>query len=345
YNGTYVLAESTKQKLNIRGAATERWNSEIIWGSTESSAMLQKSVAHRQVGLNVVSSHVASVGNPTIRTVERFYSKNGVPIQEDITWDYANRYDVQVAGASDRFLIREGFTTAKLNFNREIRYYASLYFDGSMVYGNGVNTENTYSAINYTSMKSGMISGRFSNNLYSATGYGVKKLVHPNSVVTNPTFTAYEYAFPIIRVADLYLLYAEALNEVKSGPDEEVYYYIDKVRHRASLDGVVESWATYSSDPTKPLTKNGMREIIHQERLIELAFEGQTYWDLLRWRKAQQEFTQPVQGWNVIGKENADYYRIQTVFTPPPFLIKHNFQPIRNYELGLNSNLVQNYGW
>jgi hypothetical protein len=339
------LSESTKAKLNIRGSVTERWNPEIIWGSTQSTSGLQKSLAHRQVGLTAVAAYVACVGNPTIRTVERFYSKNGVPIEEDNSWDYANRYDVRNSTANEKFLIKEGFTTAKLNFDREIRYYASLYFDGSMVYGNGVNTENDYSKINYTSMKNGSMSGRFTNNMYSATGYGVKKLVHPNSVVGNTSFTNYEFSFPIIRLSDLYLLYAEALNEVKSTPDNEVFFYIDKVRERASLGGVVESWANYSSVPTKPLTKTGMREIIHQERLIELAFEGQSYWDLLRWRKAQQEFSKPIQGWNVLGKEVSDYYQIRTIFTPNVFNIKNYFQPIRNYELSVNNNLVQNYGW
>lgn len=339
------LSESTKAKLNIRGSVTERWNPEIIWGSTQSTSGLQKSLAHRQVGLTAVAAYVACVGNPTIRTVERFYSKNGVPIEEDNSWDYANRYDVRNSTANEKFLIKEGFTTAKLNFDREIRYYASLYFDGSMVYGNGVNTENDYSKINYTSMKNGSMSGRFTNNMYSATGYGVKKLVHPNSVVGNTSFTNYEFSFPIIRLSDLYLLYAEALNEVKSTPDNEVFFYIDKVRERASLGGVVESWANYSSVPTKPLTKTGMREIIHQERLIELAFEGQSYWDLLRWRKAQQEFSKPIQGWNVLGKEVSDYYQMRTIFTPNVFNIKNYFQPIRNYELSVNNNLVQNYGW
>lgn len=345
YKGLYNLAESTKAKLNIRGSITERWNSEIIWGSSRSTSSLQKSLAHRQVGLTAVSSYVASVGNPTIHTVERFYTKNGIPIEEDITWDYEGRYDVRNATANEKFLIREGFTTAKLNFDREIRYYASLYFDGSMVYGNGVNTENNYSAITYTSMKNGMMSGRFTNNMYSITGYGVKKLVHPNSVVGNTTFSSYEYAFPIIRLADLYLLYVEVLNEIKNTPDAEVYFYIDKVRERASLGGVIDSWANYSSNPNKPSTQSGMREIIHQERLIELAFEGQTYWDLLRWKKAQQEFSKPLQGWNVMGKEVKDYYQIQTIFTPPAFKIKNYFYPLWNYELSVNKNLVQNYGW
>ena len=344
-NNLNELSEATKAKLNIRGSVTERWNPEIIWGSTQSTSGLQKSLSHRQNSLTAVSSYVASVGNPTISTVERFYSKNGVPIEEDNSWDYANRYDTRTATADEKFLIKQGYTTAKLNFDREIRYYASLYFDGSIVYGNGVNTETDYSKVNFTPMKNGSMSGRFVNYMYSATGYGIKKLVHPYSVVGNTTYTNYEYAFPMIRLADLYLLYAEALNEVKDTPDEEVYHYIDKVRERASLDGVVESWANYSSVPSKPTTKAGMREIIHQERLIELAFEGPTYWDLLRWKEAQKEFSKPLQGWNVLGKDEADYYQIKTVFEPKAFTIKNYLQPIRNFELSVNDNLVQNYGW
>ena len=88
-----------------------------------------------------------------------------------------------------------------------------------------------------------------------------------------------------------------------------------------------------------------MREIIQQERLNELAFEGQSYWDLLRWKEAQKEFSKPLQGWNVLGKEEADYYQIKTVFEPKAFTIKNYLQQIRKYELSEYDNLVQNYGW
>jgi hypothetical protein len=52
-------------------------------------------------------------------------------------------------------------------------------------------------------------------------------------------------------MAGLYLLYAEALNEV-NGPTPEAISYVDMIRARAGLKGVVSSWATYSSNPTKP---------------------------------------------------------------------------------------------
>ena len=72
-------------------------------------------------------------------------------------------------------------------------------------------------------------------------------------------------------------MYSEALNEVKESPDSEVYEYIQKVRDKAGLDDggdLVNTWQLYSSNPSKPSSKEGMRDIIQQERMIELALEG-----------------------------------------------------------------------
>ena len=74
---------------------------------------------------------------------------------------------------------------------------------------------------------------------------------------------------------------------------DEVYEHIQKVRHRAGLDidsDLVSTWSLYSNNPNKPLTKNGMRSIIQQERMIELALEGHRYWDIKRWKLADDYF-------------------------------------------------------
>src|SRR5690606_17118423 len=103
-------------------------------------------------------------------------------------------------------------------------------------------------------------------NNYSSTGYFAKKLVSVNSGFTEQhRFSAETYAYPEIRLADLYLLYAEVLNETKAMPDEEVTRWIDLVRNRAGLQGVEISWRNYSKSPNKPDTKIGMREIIQRE--------------------------------------------------------------------------------
>lgn len=77
---------------------------------------------------------------------------------------------------------------------------------------------------------------------------------------------------PVIRMADLYLMYAEALNE-KGEDYATVLPWIDMVRERSGLKGVKESWDQYVGN-SKYATQTGLRQIIMQERRIELAFEG-----------------------------------------------------------------------
>jgi hypothetical protein len=168
-------------------------------------------------------------------------------------------------------------------------------------------------------------------------------VLHTESTLTT-SWTQTRYAFPYIRLADLYLLYAEALNEVKATPDAEVYSWIDKVRERANLKGVYESWTTYSDQPEKVTTQIGMRAIIHQERLIELAFEESPYWDILRWKEAEKRWNRPVRGWNVFGTVESTFYDVTTI-AQSTFGTKDYFVPIKQSSLDRNANLVQNPGW
>jgi hypothetical protein len=151
------------------------------------------------------------------------------------------------------------------------------------------------------------------------------------------------FRVPIIRLADLYLLYAEAVNEV-SGPTSEVFTYLDKVRQRAGLQGVQVSWTNFSKNPNKFNSKDGLRQIIHQERRIELCFEGHSGWDLRRWKELQSVLTVPVQGWSINNAEAVNYYRPSTQFIPV-FGIKDYLWPIKSNDLVINPNLVQNPYW
>jgi hypothetical protein len=148
-------------------------------------------------------------------------------------------------------------------------------------------------------------------------------------------------------LADLYLLYAEVLNEIKPAPDAEVYKWIDLVRARAGLDGVVESWANYSSNPTKPLTQMGMRQIIHQERINEFMGEFQKYWDLVRWKEASKEYNRcQIKGWNYKGDNTEDFYKVTTYDNHRrEFTTKDYLWPLSNNAILVNPNLVQNPGW
>ena len=102
---------------------------------------------------------------------------------------------------------------------------------------NGFHLETTnINNIPYLDAKAGALSGKQGFEIYSITGYFAKKLVHYENVIAQEGSTIKGYSFPIIRLSDLYLMYAEALNEVKESPDSEVYEYIQKVRDKAGLD-------------------------------------------------------------------------------------------------------------
>ena len=181
--------------------------------------------------------------------------------------------------------------------------------------------------------------------MHSPTGYNPGKVVHfLTTQGSNQAASYYDYQWPIIRLADLYLMYAEALNETKALPDEEVYEYIDKVRNRSGLDGVVASWSNHSINPNKPKTKDGMRDIIQQERMIELAFEGIRFWDLRRWKLAEVYMNKTLRGWTVTETKPEKFYQVQDIYNLK-FEKKDYLWPIQTSELLKNTNLVQNPGW
>ena len=86
-----------------------------------------------------------------------------------------------------------------------------------------------------------------------------------------------------------------------------------------------------------------MTELI-RERAVELAFEGQRFWDLRRWKKAATELNKPIMGWNV-SQAFAESYYVPTLIWNQRFQLRDYFWPIRDSYITQNRNLVQNLGW
>ena len=127
--------------------------------------------------------------------------------------------------------------------------------------------------------------------------------------------------FMILRLADVYLMRAEALNEV-DGPTQEAYEMVNALRRRArNRDG---SPSLYPED-LAGLTKDGFRDAVLNERAFELAFEGHRWFDLVRTKRLIE----------TIKSSHPEY----------PISEKHYLFPIPADELIINSNLTQNPGW
>jgi hypothetical protein len=332
------MSDSTKQLLTLQGAFVDSWNPEQIW--TLNPQFGWQYMASPRVTSDAASNVFAVYSNFSVPLGESelFYTSNGVPINEDKTWDYPNRYQIQTGDQAHFYYIKQGYPCVKEDFDREQRYYADVAFDGGIWFGSGTlddNNANYINAVNGPAAPADRLR-------FNTTGIWAKKLV-PYQTTFGTTSTQQGYSWPLMRLTGLWLLYAECQNEV-NGPGGDAYNYVDMVRARAGLQGVVQSWANYSNNPNKPLTKDGLRQIIHQERRIELAFEGQAGWDLRRWKELQGVMAQPIQGWNVFNKNTSGYYQVVNLFQPV-FSLGNYIFPIQDYDLLVNPNLVQAEYW
>ena len=344
------ISDETKIVLNRKQCAVERWNSEILFaGDSYSTFNAQIVTPYFSQAMQQWAPFNVFV-SPTFATTNFFYSENGVPINEDINYPFEERFDVVPVPESEEFYALPNYQTMQIHLQREPRYYSNLAFDGSRWFGNGrYNDINEGAPADQTSyvfrMKEGEEQGKNGNLRFSPTGIYCRKLVHPESVYNNANSNSTEAGtFPIYRLADVYLLYAEALNESLDAPNQEVYNAIDAVRSEAGLQGVVESWANFSRFPNKVTTKEGMRDIIRHERTAELAFEGKRYYDIRRWKTAPEHMNIPIQGFNVSSDLTAPFNQIITI-EPQQFFTRDYFFPISTQNLRVNRNLVQNPLW
>ncbi|MDN3492740.1 RagB/SusD family nutrient uptake outer membrane protein [Winogradskyella bathintestinalis] len=344
------LSEEVREELTQRATITDRFNREQIWGvdrnwTGDLQAWCQPrwTSDHSELYGFTKKSHA-----PTLNMVEDYYTVNGVPIDEDTSWDYGQRYDV-VSVTDDmaedhKYYIQNDAETAKLHTYREPRFYASVGFDGGKWFSLETDDIENIPALN---AKAGERSGKVGAEIYSITGYFTKKLINYENIIVDGNVAVEGYTFPIIRLSDLYLMHAEAANEVNGSPNAEVYEYIQKVRRKAGLDvgsDLVTTWATYSNNPGKPTTQEGMRDIIRQERRIELSFEGQRYWDLRRMKMAGEYFNKPIRGWNINGADTDAFYQVKNIYFRD-FLTKDYLWPISQDEILRNPNLIQSPGW
>jgi hypothetical protein len=355
YDGSdilYRLSDSLKTTLTLRNAFNQKWNCELIWGNTQtpssSMTIFQRLCQPIMNGYTDMLGGYRFIGVP-LKIAEQFYTVNGLPIANDAAWANINPMDLRIGDAQHAYYIYEGYTTIKLNFDREPRFYASLGFDGGCWLGQQTNYNDIQpEKMRYISCRMGGEQAKSGKETGPVTGYFPKKMFPIQCTWSgNNSPVTYWFPWPMLRLADLYLLYAEAINEAEgpNGPHSaELFQYIDAIRERARIPDVKTSWDVYSNAPGYYSTKVGMRDIIHRERLNELAFESQRFWDIRRWKEAPVEYQKGIYGFDVICAAPEDYYTRKFIYEQK-FGLKDYFWPIPISYIEINPNLVQNIGW
>ena len=176
--------------------------------------------------------------------------------------------------------------------------------------------------------------GRDGNGTARATrtGYYLKKYVDSSLDLLQGRESVHSWI--IFRLAEVYLNYAEALNEYAPG-NPDILFYLNAVRARDDVNM-----------PPVPggLSQPEMRERIRNERRVELAFEGHRFWDVRRWLKGQEYFNTNLQGVEITKNQSDFTYHVisveNRVFAPKMYLY-----PIPQNELNINPNWVQNPLW
>lgn len=332
---------------SLRFTFIDRYNTpEVIW------AMCQKE--HSGNGLQ--SKSVPRWGQYcwgglalTLKQVEAFYTENGLPIDQDPKYLYSERYSV--VDIPEGNPNGEG-KTQQLNMGREPRFYAWVAFHNGYfeVFGedkepksnNAFATKylrgekNAKHLVQFTKLSNQGLTS--SNTQGTKTGYLNKKGVDPTTTVSTASgFQLRQYPWPMVRLAELYLNYAEACVECDRLGEAKIY--LNLVRERAGIPTVEKSWEGIAT-----LDKDKLREIVRQERQIELYLENHSFYDLRRWGKAEVLGERPL-GLSVEQTDLKFFGKPKEVEVARHFIPAHYLMPLPISEINKNPNLVQNPGY
>lgn len=330
----------------INWPLTELYAPDYLWYYTMPPLQTVNDFSNRTGCLGILS--------PSMKMVEMYYTNHGVPIDQDRTWNYADRYQMgrETDNTTYQDVVPTNMDVLNLHLKREPRFYANIGADRTYWQrGPKEGDRETFQGDNmlikcYQGELFGLLEEQIVNTAnQNLSGYWLKKYSY-SDVENLQYYTKIvgkgSLPFITMRMAELYLMQAEAWNEYLEVPDDRVYNPIDKVRKRAGIPGVVKAWSQYAINPELPKSKTGMQSIIHQETNIELAFEGVRFWNLRRWLQGA-ELNEPLRGWNVIGKDADSFYNNGD--GPVEVWNKRSFQQPRDYFFPISSQEVQNCGF
>ncbi|MFR9545387.1 MAG: RagB/SusD family nutrient uptake outer membrane protein [Rikenellaceae bacterium] len=245
--------------------------------------------------------------NPTQNLVDAFPMADGYPIDESSSYSVSSMYE-----------------------NRDPRLAQTVLYNGSV--------QGPFSTVIDTSTESATDDGI--NKRYQSstrTGYYVRKGTRYDCNLDSSVSTTQKHYTAYMRFTEMYLAFAEAINEA-AGPTDSSYGYsaydiIKMIRERGGITGGDLYLESIKNDQSK------MREMIRNERRIELCFENIRFWDLRRWLSDLTEVAQGVE----ISNGGTTYTIIDV--EARNFKDYMYYGPIPNSEILKYSNLEQNKGW
>ena len=256
----------------------------------------------------------AGISSPAANYVNYFGMANGLPLDAA-----GSGYDVNDPWS-----------------NRDPRFYKSIVYDGvQMIRGTG------NAAYKYANLYNG---GNLRlENTASRSGYLIRKFTTEGSNNVDNEWNNINIVVPYLRLADVYLMYAEAVLQGYGTPQSNVSGYItavdavNRVRARANMPGVNERYVG---------SKEAFMEELMRERAVELAFEGLRWHDLRRWNIAgEKKYREKTVIDFERGPNGKPINLTERVVVTRVFEEKHNWLPLPNNQVNLYPEFGQNPGW
>jgi len=228
------------------------------------------------------------------------------PIQEMVdSYEMSNGKMINESGS--------GYNPQNPYVDRDPRFYQTVLYQGAMWKGNPMDFRP---------------GGADLKTDHPPVNYFLRKFMYEPLNLYNASNTLYR-PWILMRLSELFLNYAEALNEA-SGPSDEAYEYINRIRRRVDMPEL-----------TAGLSQEQLREKIRHERRIELAFEDHRFWDVRRWKIGTMVDNKPIH-YVMVNSDGSYSYPERE---PRVFQEKHYLFPIPQSEIDKNPQLVQNPGW
>ena len=332
FSGTYSLyveqdADPTIQAYkSCMDVMLVDWNSEWIFARSGSGSFMRYDKTPKHVGSPSDQSGAGAMG-VTQTMVDAYFMANGRSIDDPASGYVSTGWSAyqSPSDATPKPTVQAAHRTFNQWVNREPRFYVGVTYDSCYWLYQDAGNPDIITAYQYSGN-----SGRSqSTSDVSPTGYSVRKNCASNDNSRGAL---------LLRLANIYLDYAEALNEYDP-TNADILTYLNLIRQRA---GVAQYGAGANPLPV-PASQADMRTAIRKERRVELAFENVRYFDTRRWKIAPQTDAGPFYGMNMYVNGD-DFYKktlIETrVFQPRDYLF-----PIPNNEVLKDNLMVQNPGW
>ena len=253
--------------------------------------------------------------NPTQNLVDAFPMANGYPISEAGSgYDAQNPYE-----------------------GRDPRLAASIVYNGDKM-GSAEIITGTYGT-NRDALNR-------DNGSSTRTGYYMRKWLRSDVNLTPGSVTGHRHYTPRIRYTELFLDYAEAANEVWGPTGKGTHGYsakdvIKALRQRAGVGGTDDPYLEQCA-----ANKDKMRELIRNERRLELCFENHRFYDLRRWKVELNKLNETAKGMQIDKLADGT---LQFTVLPSVEARKYSdymyYGPIPFTEMQKYDALEQNKGW